>query len=194
MKCVEWKDGILLADSGELDDAALQALEEHLSGCDDCRDFSDNTARTMAAARRALCGEQPASATVARILERAGTWKRKGFPDIIVFPIPVVRIAACAAVLAVVAGGWFLLSPADDEPRVGELRALVAMVSEEVEEDYEYADGRDNGELQALARELLIMEGLSVEDSLYEESSQEEPAPTALQSHSSDVLPVKRCV
>jgi hypothetical protein len=188
MNCEHAQRSLLLADSGELRAAGRRKLERHLAACASCREYR----RLLHAAARRAPGPPPGSRDgeerVRRVLRAAGAAEAG---RIVRFPSPLLRAAACAAGLALVVGGWLLVSGPKERDRVAEMHAVLAIVGEaepRLEADAEH-DGEER--LRALAEQLLLMEGLHPDGVMAEEFA--EPTPRSLQSHSSGALPAGRC-
>lgn len=171
---------IILAQSGELPPARRATLEQRLADDADLRRWRDEVAQVCADAQAALPSPEPSAAAMAAVRERARE-PRRG--KVLAFPAPVVRLAACAAALAVVVGSWMVWMPEQQTPSdgVAELRSLVALASS-YEVDPEVPDAAGETErIRALARELLIMQGLAVdEEAMSQEVLPEERQPTSL--------------
>ena len=182
MNCDKIEQQLLLADAGELSARAVTRLETHIDTCSRCRAYRDNLARLLPAAHDALAAAGPSATALAAVSEAAREQLVR--PGIVVFPLPAwqPRALAYAAMLVLLLGGWFMVTPMRGTKRVREAQAVVAAVI-----DYEHGD--DDGqtreeELEALARELLRMEGFlpdETQDLLY---SEQVPDPTALLSRS----------
>jgi len=78
---------------------------------------------------------------------------------------PALRLLAYAACLAVALGIWFRVPARVPADPVQETRAILASISEDVYDSRTNESAEDEtDELRALARELLIMEGLAADD------------------------------
>lgn len=71
MNCGEFRNDLLLSQSGELPGARQMALQAHLDACPECRRFGEESAAMADAARRALRSGAPARETLASIKRRA---------------------------------------------------------------------------------------------------------------------------
>ena len=201
MNCPGYRDQILLSESGELSPREREGLEAHLAGCADCRACRDDLRRVTALAGGALeCGE-PGSAAMVRV--RAAARERAG-ARVLVFGWPLAPTLAYAASLAVLAGAVFVLLHRRPVEPVADLHAFVAMITGE-----EMVTVHPNGvgsvpskaatgekQLRALARQLLQMEGMAVEDLAEDETATPAaaPSPTALQPRSTGASRPERCV
>ena len=187
MKCDEMKRRILLASTGELPPARNEELREHLAACPDCKAYAWESARLVSLAGESLPAADPSPAALASV--RARIPARAAAGRLLWFPTWSVRALAYAAVLAIVAGSWFMLQPATPTNGAGDIATIMDMVSEETPEDIETVDEEDR--LRALAERLLVMEGFAEEDTFDEDWStpSEEPVPTGLRSHKTPVLP-----
>jgi hypothetical protein len=169
MNCERWQHQVLLAESGELSDDERPALETHLAGCPACRDFRAASSALADAVRPALRHGEPSAAAMAAISEEAAS--RAGRSRLLVFRPFVFQLAACAAAFALVVGGWLLLQPRPESgpDTIHQVGSLLTMVSDR------HADGSgvpaatasdNDARLRTLARELLRMEGLAVDEVL----------------------------
>jgi hypothetical protein len=190
MNCETFERDVLLAESGELSTRAHRSLDEHLAACERCRLYRAQLRAATVAFRGAGPAADVSDAVVARVLSAAPR------------PAPVLRLAwrpalAAAAALVLVGGAWLALRPAPRSSRAGEFSAILAVASD-YDASAKHAAGlgtqdkavaaHGNG-LQALARELLALEGLSAEGAdaeapAFEVSPDAEPVPTDLQSRS----------
>lgn len=204
MKCETAEKQMLLARSGELDDAALAALELHVNTCESCaacwRDLEELE-------KLAVPLREPTSDVIAGVLADAERGKGSG---ILHFHSPVMRVLAYAAALVIAAGGWFTVSHMLETKSVpqpslteyaGDLGALVAVAMHTSEDAADEISDEDASEAvshnEAMARWLLELEGFSMEQ--YSEAEEainqlSEQTPTALQSNSSPAPLLKRCV
>ena len=190
---------ILLAETGELSETDRLRLEQLLATSEDGRAYREDMLRIVTASGAAFSGSDPRPATVARIRAAARDGVRR---PMAVFNPLVVQSLAYAACLALLLGAWFTLRPNGELARIHEMSAILTMVSEELpEEEVDLEGSEKDQELRALARQLLIMEGLAADDLpvidvLGEEDviSGEELSPTVLRSHSTDALESRRCV
>lgn len=169
MNCEQWQQKALLAETGELSDSDRRALDAHMAGCRTCRDFRTASANLACAVRPVLRRGDPSPATLAAIGGEAAAAAARRRP---LFLRPLaLRFAACAAALALVAGGWLFLRPdaTPDPDGIHQVGSLLTMVSEEHAGDSGVppASTSDNdARLRALAKELLRMEGLAVDEVL----------------------------
>jgi hypothetical protein len=90
--------------------------------------------------------------------------------------------------------GWWMLAPGRDADRLTKVRTILSLMEEETEAEPAAGDG----ELEALARQLLELEGLAADESLDLEfpdvwfSQDAEPRPTALRFRNSAGPPARR--
>jgi hypothetical protein len=157
MNCQLSQRNMLLADSNELSARKIDELEEHLRTCRHCREYRKDLRRTVLAARNILCREEPNAATVSQIRSAAqNNLERK----VLILFRPAFRLAACAALLALLAGGWFMLANDAKPGRISDVGAILAMLSEDELQDYLLTDEAGSElEMRAIADQLLIMEG-----------------------------------
>jgi anti-sigma factor RsiW len=169
MDCEQWQHQLLLAESGELSDDKRQALDTHLTGCPACRDFRNVSLTLADAVRPMLRHGEPAAATMAAISRE--TASASGRSHLLVFHPTVVRIAACAAAFTLVIGGWFFLRPGtkSNSDAIHQVGSLLTMVSEQHASNSgvpAVSASNSDTRLRALARELLRMEGLALDEVL----------------------------
>jgi hypothetical protein len=154
-------------DTQQTDDVALRAEREKLDRL--CRE-----------SRKALLVDGPSADVMQRISEEAR--RRVEHPGVVVrFPSPVVRLAACAAALAVMVGTWVAWPPEKPErDGVADLRTLVALVAAHDVDVDSNKDAAEQERIRSLAHELLILQGLEVEDFTVEDVPEPEPRTTTL--------------
>ncbi len=186
MNCEQSERKLMLAGTNELSAREHSALQEHLADCERCRTCAEDLARLTTAAREALPDGEPGEKALIRILAAAN--ERIPHVPSRAMRQPVLQLLGYAAVLAVVMGGWLMISRQDRTTRIEEVSDIIALIATSEEaEAFDVEDvGQDAQDLRALARELLIMEGLAVEDLMDPEWSTEDgsPSPTALQERS----------
>ena len=116
------------------------------------------------------------------------------------FPTPISRVAAIAALFVVMVGAtWVTVSPKQRRTglQVQELSAMVAMVTDAVsDKETTTAMIEESENLQAVALQLLEMEGFAVDD--YFESDEAatllgQPDPTTTQWRRTLGLPAQKC-
>jgi len=189
MKCADCRNKILLDNAGELSHRQAEALRDHLAACPDCRDYGQQLEKLTAAAVEGLPVGEPTRATLARIRAAA---EASPPARVVLFPRPVLPSLAYAAALLLVLGAWFTFAPNGKTDPAVSLSSLVAMVTgEEVAQAEPEASATDDEQLRALARQILIMEGLAPEELGEWDSAtlDVELPPTTLRSHSSDGFP-----
>jgi anti-sigma factor RsiW len=197
MTCDRAERWILLDQSGELPARRGRKLAAHLAGCARCRAFREALGTLSAAGALALRDAAPGAAALARIREAAAAAQAEsGFGR---WRLPAYSVLACAAALALLLGGWLRFGPTRESDRIGEIHAIVALVSaQELPEAEASAADDPEARLRALANALLAVEGLAVETGDDLEWPDAIPAagpePTALQPRSSDGRPGRRCV
>jgi len=194
MNCTNHQRKILLAETGELSGREAAALEAHLANCAECRAFRSSSKQVRSLTRRSLRAVQPRPDTVRCILD-AG--RLRAARPAIDFPHAAVRVLATAAALAIVAAGWMIFLPDRQDTRIGEMNAILAVVTEE---DFpQFADGsaaEADDELRTLADKLLVLQGFSNSEYAEEELliPGAEPQPTALRSRSIPAGASRKCV
>jgi hypothetical protein len=213
MECEEAHCLILLADSSELLPLKAAELETHLSSCANCRLYRDIATDLISCARKHLPADGPDEVVLARIRTAAQEQISGAGLE---FRHTIVQLLAYAAVLALLVGGWFLLSttkqPAgrDNHPdtaasakseQIGHINTIANALSEfsynqeqELNEQQNGATKKQN--INELAHQLLILEGLASEDATDDEVivPDVELLPTDLRSSNTSGLLSKECV
>jgi hypothetical protein len=196
MNCKQYRGRILLSASGELKSG--DALAEHLNTCTECSAFAKEAMQLTQVAREALPDAEPSASTVAAILQ-AAEMRHRG--TVIWFPAPVMRLTAYAALFLMMAGGatWFTVAPSRQQAsRISELSTMVAMVSDTLaEDDAPMTPAMEDHSLEAVARQLLEMEGFTVDDLFGGEEEftlSDQPDPTTTQYRRTRELPAEICV
>ncbi len=175
---------ILLAESGELPEDEAKELEAVLEADEQARTFRADTRRMVRDTRRYLKADGPREQVMIRIRKEAATAVAP--KPLLIFRHPAASALACAAALLIVVSSWLALrTPAPVLSPVDQVQTLVVMVTEEEELVEPVETQSREGEMKELARQLLRMQGLHVE----EESTDLEEAfwalpPTALQGRS----------
>lgn len=177
MSCEAWEKEILLAQSGELPLPRAARLKEHLAGCPACAAFSKDSGALLLAAREHAACREPDARLVANIVNRA---RQAAPPRPILFRRPVQQALAYAALLLLALGAWMLVWDTEGpQNRVEEIGSLVAAVTEhDFEVREEETPAAREAELRALARQLLLMQGMSV-DGLFSGEPDQGPDPDA---------------
>lgn len=180
---------ILLAESGEIDAGRLAALEAAVAASPEAQAYRAR-ARRLTAAAAAQPADGPSEFVMARIVAEARAHRERRAWR---FPLPAVRLAACAAALALVAGGvWVARDGRSAADTVGDLQTIVAMVSPHAYNP-DAGAAAEQERLRELARHLLIMEGFVSEESPAEEAESQEPSPTTLRWRSTAEPPQEIC-
>lgn len=183
---------ILLAQSGELAPAEKAELEQLLAESDENMAIKEELDDLLLQAQGAFVSAEPSPEIISNILSEAreSAGRHRAF-----FTRPAVRLVACAAALTVAFTGWFAMLPGKEEPdQVGQLQALVAMVSDEEIQENAATGELEEERIRALARQLLIMEGFTTEEIVSEEALLWDPAPTTLRLHKTSELHPRICV
>ena len=179
MKCRSAQRYILLAQSDELPASKQYKLEAHLAKCEVCAEYEAEARRILEVAAEELPSGEPGTAVLGSIRMAAGERASKG---VVVFPLPIREVLAYAAVLLfLLAGAGAYLARVrqqTSDSQIAHVGIIVELLSEEV--ITEKTDSR------ALARQLLRMEGLLIDDFATDEDAipPEEPLPTDLQTRS----------
>ena len=205
MNCQRIQHNVLLGQSGELSVRQQRQVNLHVAACPACRAFAAEAALIVRGSRKPL-DASPSEAVMNRILAAAKTRPA---------PVPAPRdwrrpaIAAAAGILVLLglwhAAGWrqpASLTPGDRLARLSELSSfLTFLVSDDTASGEDVAPTEEIAEIPrqdtpSVARQLLILEGMSVEN-LTEECDGltpiEERQPTTLRSHSNLEVPAERC-
>jgi hypothetical protein len=200
MNCRKARDNVLREQSRELGAGARSRLRRHLARCADCRAWSEDAARVLAAAAPArLAAQGPAPAVIQAILrEASGRPAAAGRLAPAWRPIFVYPLAAAALAAILLAGMTAVLvrqavRQADADRLARRTAALTGMVAMAVEgEGWEQAAvesaGEDENALLGLARHLLRLEGMAVDESEEADApatAPEEHPPTTLRARSS---------
>ena len=174
-RCATFRDLVLLEESGELGVVGAYRLRRHLAGCEACRAYREDLLRLRDLARVPEPAARPAEAALERVRSAARKasvrnvevrWRPARWPD-------SWRPAFVYAALSVLVlfGFWLVLRPAlaprpatvaevqpsatdwDDglDAEIAEVRLLLAELAP--------ADTSNGEEINAMAEELLILEG-----------------------------------
>jgi anti-sigma factor RsiW len=163
MKTDDIKRKILLAESGELSVQDAARLEKRIGVDAEAHRYRADTRRVTKVAREALPTGDPGAAAMARIREAAG--ERAGLRPLIFRP--ALQVLAAAAALALLVSGWFAFTPATrtHTDRIADMQTILEIVAEDELPAVEVeTTGEEDAQLVALARQLLIMQGLSGDD------------------------------
>jgi len=172
-------------------------LRAHLDGCPNCRHFAETTQAITRTVRNAGAEAVPHPAVRVALREAAaGRHQHR----LIWFPRPVVQLAACAALFTLVVGAaWLTMLPQRQRAvRVRTLSTMVAIVNSAVaDNEMTASEEAEEGSLEAVARQLLELEGFAVDD-LFESDEAPTlygpPASTTTQWHKTPALPAETCV
>lgn len=183
MNCNEVEKKIMLAGTGELAGRDLDRLRKHIAICKHCRDYQKSVEMITDLARRELSVEGPSEFVLANISVAASAHIS---PRRVAYPSFMVQMLAYAAVVALLIGSWFAMSPrsVDGGGKVAELGAIMSVISDE----YMSTATDRNEALNELAERLLIMQGF-IDDSYGSAEYQDvAPSPTVLRSHNKNAL------
>lgn len=183
MNCDRTRCLVFLLESGELTGRRRRQVEKHLEMCPECASFCSEAGNILSAAGRSLDsvdGPSPFVMTRIRAHAREAVLHRP-----VIFTRPVVQLAA-AALLMILAAGWWSLLPSEradpEASRIGDIHTIISIVSDEEYVASEQKQASREVMLQDLAEQLLQMEGLAEEEFSVEEFLA--PQATAPQSHS----------
>ncbi|MEI6807179.1 MAG: zf-HC2 domain-containing protein [bacterium] len=190
MNCDSAQHDILLDQAGELSTAKSHELQKHLMECPACRRYKISTDSVVDLARHALPNSGPSPESRERIMAAARR-HAAGRPTLFFNYFTTSRFLAAAAGFIIVAAVSCLLVGThrqnDTALRVSEMSTIVAMVTEEGTVAIETTShGSTQPDLRVLARQILRVEGLLVEEVVEEEeiTPDEDAPPRDLQSHS----------
>ncbi len=189
MKCKSAQRHILLALTDELPASKQAILSSHLAECDACAEYDKEATRVLDVVDEQLPSGEPRPEVLSAISRIASERARK---RVLVFPLPMRQVLACAAallfMLAGVATYLAQVQPQVSASQIAHVGTIVELLSEE--EVTEEADTR------ALARQLLRLEGLLVDDFDVDEDAilPEELLPIDLQTRSTVVIRPAECV
>jgi len=217
MNCEHARHDILLGESGELAPERLALLDQHVAACAACRAYRDESLALLSAIKPCLHQGEPAAAVLAAI--RTAAAQRAPRPAVPYTPWLAavmthrrlaVELMAWAAVTLLLVGGWFMVpddalqpppatpAPAARHSKALQVSALIDLASQE-EETFSEAvsgDANEHQQLQALARQLLEVEGLDGSEFVETEeaTSPGEPDSTGLPGRSTAALSAGKCV
>jgi hypothetical protein len=195
MNCENARRKIFLLQTGEIAGGARRELEEHLESCAACRGYREDAERILEAGRAVRSAGTPSPAALAAIRHAAEIRANAA-------PLRTVwlsgRLAYAAALLVAVGIGAYLLLSSGPvtrasrqtlNDRAAELAALIGLLSPSGEALAESADGAETG-LGHLARQLLMLEGMTAEDpaEALGVTGSGEHEPTSLRERSSSAL------
>lgn len=198
MNCESAQNGILLSHTGELSSGLERELQSHLAECASCRQYKTGTERLAALARKTLPTAEPSREVRERILA-AGKRAAAKRPVLFFRFTSAGWLSAAAGFLFIAAGSCvFFIAHArrnaeEHGQRVSQLSTIMAMMVAEDDAAVEAAaHGGARTDMRALARQILRVEGLTVDELAADEeiSLDEDAPPRDLQSHSTfDSLP-----
>lgn len=195
MNCDKYKNLILLKSSGELAAKSAAKLESHLSECKDCRDFSE---MLKMPSYTEFCSQEDVKLhpSVMVNIRQAAEENLQRHRLLLRLPAYALRLTACAAIFMMIAGSALVsnINRRGTAERVSTLGTMVSLVSEANEDGSTVAAEDD---LEAIARQLLKVEGFDDEGMFDDEailSLFEEPPPTTTQYHKTPAPQVKRYV
>ena len=154
---------ILLDQSGELSEARKRELKNILSLNPDASAYRNVLLNVVDQARDSLDADGPSPEVIKAIAEAGEA--RVAPQHTLFFPRIAIHALSYAAVLAVMIGGWFLFAIDDRGKRILEMQSLMVAVNiEELSQEDSVSGHEDERDLKSLARQLLIMEGLSFDE------------------------------
>ena len=170
MNCESAQQGILLHHTGELSTGQEHELLNHLEKCEACRQYKTGMERISALAKKALPTPEPSRETIERILAAGSRAAGRNPPLLFRFPT-ALRLAAAAGFLLLAAGYCLLVfarertDVASHHLRVTQISTIMTMVTEEEEmESAAASNGATKPDIRALARQILLVEGLAAEE------------------------------
>lgn len=171
MICSHYEKHILLTETGELSRSLKAQLAAHLAHCPHCRAFQTDMRELNTIARSGLSKTPngPTPGVMQQIQNAAGAPRRRKDH---LHPRFAQALLALAASLMVLAGIWRVTSrtpvgrtPTDSRTdRIAEWSSLLAAMMETDDPTAESEEGpHANSDLQSLARQLLILQDVTVE-------------------------------
>lgn len=197
MKCAEFRNLTLLARDGECPERKRQPMEEHKRACPACRSYENDLGTLLLAARtesnRTVAG--PSDAVVRRIMETARGQAPQRVPE---WRLVLRPLAAMAAGLALIFGLWHFqptrsaripatTAPVEGTGTFGSILALV-LNHDSANDGVLLPNDRD-----AMARHILILQGMVEMPESEEVTAPEEPLPTGLLRHSKPAVLAGKC-
>ena len=197
MNCVQCERDSLLEQSGELPWWRARAVRVHRMKCAHCREYQTAVPALSAQVLAELAVEPP-ELVVRRVLRAA---EPVSTPPAPVWHPAYLRMAACAALVLLLLGATVPVLWVHGHRQRDAVRQFVRIVetgsilSLALESDEQIVESVHVGDPKALARQLLELEGLSVEEIDPDEMTTEpaEYPPTVLRWHSNPAAPVGRC-
>jgi anti-sigma factor RsiW len=183
MKCEQAESWILLADSGELAPADKRDLEAHLFACDNCRNYRESVSKIVNNAGEYLPTDGPGYAVLTSI--RAAAAEHVDRKNQVLFMHPAVRAFAAAAAILLVVSAWFQFAQQKQAParnrvamivsakpeQIGHINTIMSLLSGQEADEQQQGGATRNQDVNRLAREILIMEGLSTESDYEQETA-----------------------
>ncbi|MBN2301596.1 MAG: zf-HC2 domain-containing protein [Lentisphaerae bacterium] len=195
MNCLEFEKKILLAQSNELPDSELKLLREHIESCERCMAYERNLNAIMSVSQRTLSAGEPSRRVMNIIRDAANDRLRRSAP-VWFMRSPWTQVLAYAAAIALVVGGWMMMSNEAQTDKISEINALLALVSEDDISIYDVENEGEEVRLRDLADTLLKMEGFieTASDEFDWLDQLPELTPTTSRSHSNLGHLSEKCV
>ena len=160
--CDRIRQWLLLAASGELPSRHRRRMEEHVASCEDCRAFASLLGPADAAGA-CLPDSGPSDRVLHAIRVAAQEHCAARTPVAAPWSRPPILALALAASLVVSLAGWFLVGREGRAERIHTMKSAITMVVAADSQEVATTDA-ERPDLRALARQLLAMEGLSLEE------------------------------
>lgn len=194
MNCTEFKKMALLAHSGECPHAKVERMQAHRDACPACRMYEDDLQTIVGSLReesvRTIAG--PSEAALRRIVEQARLQTPQPIPE---WRLVLRPLAALAAGLTLILGLWLVPRP-NHTPSHGAVSAadgagtftsILSLVLNHETAGYPVLPS----DRDAMARHILILQGIGELTEPNETMEPEELQPTSLLRRSSPAVPVE---
>lgn len=184
MSCNRYKNWILLESSGELPAKDSEDLHNHLLDCSECSAFA-RTMNLLADSSYSSQTEAPLPHPSVMVNIRQAAEENLQKHKLLWLPVYALRLTAYAAIFMLISGAALMtnISNRSEAARISALSTMVSMVSD-IDENHSTAENEES--LEAIAGQLLKMEGFDDEGMFDDEamlSLFEEPDPTTTQWH-----------
>lgn len=166
MNCEQYKQHVLLSESGELEKADMDALSRHLAGCAECRAYKADSRRIASATRRVMAAHAPSGAVKTALQKAAEHQSLRDARFSIRFP--ALQVLAYAAAILVVVGGWLMWTGGPgvkNGTSVEHIQIVLNSLSHGAPSPEIQNKGKTDEALRHVARQLLAMEGLTLDES-----------------------------
>lgn len=190
--CERMRNLLILQESGELTAGDAEELARHLDNCAECKAFRSDMTCIVENCRTCLPEHLPSDNTVNLVLEHA----RSGKPNIIPFVRYMRTAAGIAALFAVMLSVFFLAdrrnasSPSGSDSGSGRMEIILALASGgEIQAEASVTADSEDEKLQALSKQLLLIQGFGFEETADPDDVTGLFMPTALLSRNNPSVP-----